>query len=339
MSEPIVVRGRRVFVLDQRFLPKRRILVEIKSADEGFRVIKDMIVRGAPLIGIVAFYALALETAKSKSTKALFEKIEKISNARPTAVNLKFASEEFKKILNKNLNSEHLKDIAFEKAVEFHKKEIESTKKIMENGLKLFKEKSTILTYCNAGSLATSGYGTAIGVIKNAYENGMVEKVFSCETRPYLQGLRLTAFELEEAKIPYKIICDNTAGFLINKKVIDAVVVGADRIASNGDTANKIGTYTLAVLCKENKIPFYVAAPISTIDFSIRDGSQIKIEERSGKEIFSLLDTKIFDKSYKTIYYGFDVTPSKYISAIITDEGVVKPPYSRGLRELFKGKK
>ena len=339
MSEPLVLKGNRVFVLDQRFLPKRKIYVEIKSADEGFKAIKNMVVRGAPLIGVVAFYSLAIEATKNRNQKSLFEKVEKISKARPTAVNLKFACDEFKKVLSENLKGKRLNEIAFEKAVEFHKKEIESTKKIAENGLKLFKKRTRILTYCNAGSLATTGYGTALGVIKYAYEKGLVKEVFSCETRPYLQGLRLTAFELKEAKIPYKVICDNTAGYLMNKKEIDAVVVGADRIASNGDTANKIGTYTLSVLCKENKIPFYVAAPLTSIDFSIKNGDEIAIEERSGKEFYDLLDKEIFDTSYKTIYYGFDVTPAKNISSIITDKGILKSPYTKGLKELLKRKK
>ncbi|MFB3850794.1 MAG: S-methyl-5-thioribose-1-phosphate isomerase [Acidobacteriota bacterium] len=336
MIEPLVVKGRKIYVLDQRLLPMKKVFIEIKSADDGFKAIKDMIVRGAPLIGIVAFYALAVEAAKNKNTKSLLEKVEKISSARPTAVNLKFACDEFRKILSANSNGEKLKEIAFEKASQFHKKEIESTEKIAKNGLKLFRKKSKILTYCNAGSLATTGFGTAVGVIKYAYENGMVEEVFACETRPYLQGLRLTAFELEEAEIPYKVICDNTAGYLISKKEIDAVVVGADRIALNGDTANKIGTYTLSVLAKENKIPFYVASPLSTIDFSIKDGSKIKIEERSGKEFFSLLAQNIFNKSYKTLYYGFDITPAKYITAIITEKGIVKAPYLKGLKKLMK---
>ncbi|MCX7830079.1 MAG: S-methyl-5-thioribose-1-phosphate isomerase [Acidobacteria bacterium] len=334
MAEPLLLKGKRVFVLDQRHLPQEKIFIEIKSAQDGFTVIKDMVVRGAPLIGVVAYYALAIEAKKEKNIRSLLKKADELSKARPTAVNLKFACDLFKKIVKTNWMKSDFDEIVFEKAKEFHRKEVESTVKMAKNGLQFFGKKSRVLTYCNAGSLATTGYGTALGIIKYAYEKGKIKEVFSCETRPYLQGLRITAFELEESKIPYKVICDNAAGHLMKGKMIDAVVVGADRIASNGDTANKIGTYTLAVLAKENKIPFYVAAPMSTIDFSIKNGDEIKIEEREGKEIYDLLDKNIFKKSYKTLYYGFDVTPAKYITAIITDKGVVSAPYFKGLRKL-----
>lgn len=336
MSEPIIIKGKKVFVLDQRLLPKTRKMVEIGSADDGFLAIKNMIVRGAPLIGVVAFYSLAIEALKNGETKNLLIKADKVASARPTAVNLKYAVDQFKNFVLKNHKKKDLSLLIFEKAIKFHQSEIEATKKLAENGVKVFKKKSRILTYCNAGSLATTGLGTALGVIKLAFRKGLVEEVFACETSPYYQGLRLTAFELEEEKIPYKVICDNTAGFVINKKEIDLVIVGADRIAFNGDTANKIGTYTLSVLCKENKIPFYVAAPISTIDFSIKSGSEIKIEERNGKEIYYLLDEKVFNKSYKTLYYGFDITPSKYITSIITDKGIIENPLKKGLKELLK---
>lgn len=338
-TEPIIVKGKRVFVLDQRFLPKRRNYLEIKCADDGFKFIREMVVRGAPLIGVVAFYSLAVETMKNSNVLSLLKKADKLAKARPTAVNLQFACQEFKKSLKKISNSASLTEVIFEKAKEFHEREIWATQKIAENGLTLFKMNSRVLTYCNAGSLATTGWGTALGVIKYGYEKGMIKEVMACETRPFLQGLRLTAFELNRSGIPCKVVCDNMAGFLMKQKKIDVVVVGADRISLNGDTANKIGTYTLAVLAKENKVPFYIAAPSSTIDFSLKDGSKIKIEERSGKEMFSFLDKKIFYQSYETLYYAFDITPSNLISAIVTEKGVVRPPLSRGLRELLKDKK
>ncbi len=336
MVEPVIVEGQRVFVLDQRFLPGSKKYIEIKCADDGFQAIKDMVVRGAPLIGVVAFYSLAVESINNPDVPSLLKMADKIGKARPTAVNLKFACKEFKKALQKADKNLSLSEMVFEKAKEFHKKEVVATQKMAENGLKLFTKKSRVLTYCNAGGLATTGLGTALGIVRYGYEKGMVKEVYACETRPYLQGLRLTAFELYTDGIPFKVICDNTAGFLMKQKKIDAVIVGADRIASNGDTANKIGTYTLAVLSKENKIPFYVAAPLSTVDFSIKDGSKIKIEERSGDEFFFFLDKKIFDTSYETIYFAFDVTPANLISAIVTEYGIVKPPFFRNLKKLLR---
>lgn len=336
MTEPLVLKNNRVFVLDQRFLPLRKKYLEIKSADDGFRAIRDMIVRGAPLIGVTAFYALAIEA--KRGTKPLFKKAVKMASARPTAVNLMFAVKEFEELLLQRGGSPRFGEIALKAAVDFHKREIEATRRISENGEALFSKPSAVMTHCNAGALATTGFGTALGVISFAYKKGKIKEVFACETRPYFQGMRLTAFELKEANIPHKVVCDNTAGFLMKKGLIGAVVVGADRIASNGDTANKIGTFSLAVLCRHHEIPFYVAAPMSTVDFSIKDETGIPIEERDSKELFSLLKRNCSRKSQEALYYAFDITPHGLITAIITDKGVVSPVNASTMKRLLKAK-
>ncbi len=321
MVEPIKIEDKKVYVLNQKLLPEIK-WVEIKGFKDGFNAIKNMIVRGAPLIGITAFYSLVTEVnRKNLSKNEILKKAELMRTARLTAVNLDFAIDRFKEIVEENFSKSNFNKILFSSANNFHKKEVAATKKIAQFGLKLFAKKSTVLTYCNAGSLATTGWGTALGVIKCAFKKGKIKKVFACETRPYLQGLRLTAFELQSEKIPFKVVCDNTAGFLMKRGEIDAVVVGADRIALNGDTANKIGTYTLAVLAKENNIPFYVAAPTSTIDKNIKDGSSIPIEKRKGSEVLENVKVKVNLKDEDFCYFAFDITPYDLIDAIITEKG------------------
>lgn len=321
MVEPIKVEGKRVFVLDQRKIPEIK-WVEIKNFKEGFDAIKKMVVRGAPLIGIVAFYTLAIECQKRKNIDEILKLISLMSSARPTAVNLQFALSRFEEVVKKFIGDRNFKKVVFKEAIKFHNREILSTEKISKFGTSLFKKPSTVMTYCNAGSLATSGLGTAVGVIRETFRKGKIKEVVVCETRPYLQGLRLTAFELQRDNIPYKIICDNTAGFLMKKRYVDAVIVGADRIALNGDTANKIGTYTLAILAKENKIPFYVAAPTSTFDKNVKNGDLIPIEVRDPSEIMTNIKIGNLPKD-NLLYYAFDVTPFNLIRAIITEKGII----------------
>lgn len=337
MTSPIIVKNGRVRVLDQRLLPHKIKYMEINSADDGFDAIAKMIVRGAPLIGIVAFYSLALEAGKPGSTeKSLLKKAGKVNSARPTAVNLNEAVRQFAALLEKHGPEKSFAALAMKKAAEFHRKEVKASELIGRHGAKLIRKNSAIMTYCNAGALAAPDLGTALSVIFEAHRQGKVKRVYTCETRPYLQGMRLTAFELEAAGIPFRIISDNTAGFLMKKGMVDAVVVGADRIAANGDIANKVGTFTLAVLAKHHGIPFYVAAPATTIDMSLRDGSKIPIEERSDSELLKIAGRLFAPKKAKGLYYGFDVTDAELITAIITEKGVISPVNRVNMKRILK---
>lgn len=337
MTSPIVVKNGRVHVLDQRLLPHKIKYIEISSADDGFEAIARMIVRGAPLIGIVAFYSLALEAGKPGSMdKSLLKKAGKVNSARPTAVNLNEAVMQFAALLEKHGHEKEFAALAMKKATEFHRKEVKASELIGKHGAKLIRKNSAIMTYCNAGALAAPDLGTALSVIFEAHRQGKVMRVYTCETRPYLQGMRLTAFELEAAGVPFRIISDNTAGFLMKKGMVDAVVVGADRIAANGDTANKVGTFTLAVLAKHHGIPFYVAAPATTVDMSLNDGSKIPIEERNDGELLKIAGRLFAPKKAKGLYYGFDVTDAELITAIITEKGVISPVTRNNMKRILK---
>ncbi|RZD16647.1 MAG: S-methyl-5-thioribose-1-phosphate isomerase [Candidatus Acididesulfobacter guangdongensis] len=271
--------------------------------------------------------------------KIKFLKIcDEMFKARPTAVNLEWAIKKMKKIVigsDSSSISNILKTLR-EESVNIYNEDIEINKKMGKFGASLINDGSTILTHCNAGALATAGYGTALGVIRAAIEDKKKIKVIADETRPFLQGARLTAWELMSDNIPVTLIADNSAGLLMRKGMIDGVIVGADRIASNGDVANKIGTYQVAVLAKENNIPFYVAAPLSTIDLNIKSGEEIPIEERDGKEVSAVFGKQIAPENVDVLNYAFDITPNKYISAIITEEGIAKSPYNKSIAELFK---
>ncbi len=337
MTSPIIVKNGKALVLDQRLLPHKIKYLEINSADDGFDAIAKMIVRGAPLIGIAAFYSLALEAGRPGSREqSLFRKAGKVNSARPTAVNLNEAVRQFTQLLEKHGREKGFAALAMKKAAEFHKKEVKASEMIGRHGAKLIRKNSSIMTYCNAGALAAPDLGTALSVIFEAHRQGKVKRVYTCETRPYLQGMRLTAFELEAAGVPFRIISDNTAGFLMKKGMIDAVVVGADRIAANGDTANKVGTFTLAVLAKHHGIPFFVAAPATTIDMSLRDGSKIPIEERSDSELLKIAGRLFAPKKAKGLYYGFDVTDAELITAVITEKGVVSPVNRANMKRMLK---
>ena len=291
--------------------------------------IERLEVRGAPAIGIAAAYAVALAFKNGNKGEDYFNQVfNRLKNTRPTAVNLFFALGKMKDAYFKVKSNGDVYGILLDVAKEIHSDDIQMCERIAENGLQIFEKKSVVLTHCNTGALATGGGGTALNVIKKAYERGLVKYVYADETRPLFQGSRLTAFELEKAGVPFSINIDSASGITIKEKKVDLVIVGADRIAKNGDTANKIGTFNLAVLCKYFKIPFYVAAPETTIDSACKTGSEIEIEERSAKEIFQIGDAKITRSDYDFYSPAFDVTPAELITGIITEEKIYKPPFN-----------
>ncbi|GAB5045847.1 S-methyl-5-thioribose-1-phosphate isomerase [Thermodesulfovibrio sp. TK110] len=322
-----------VYILDQRLLPEKIEYLKCTNYEEIARAIENLSIRGAPAIGIAAAYAVAVAAIglKACSTEKFFSELNpvfhRLINTRPTAVNIKWAVDRIKNLIKKNasLSVSELKDLVINEALKIHEEDIETNKRIGENALHFFKEGCTVITYCNAGALATGGYGTATAPMYLAREKGIKFKVIACETRPVLQGARITAFELMQAGIDVTLICDNTAGSLLRKGMIDFAIVGTDRTVRNGDVANKIGTYSLAVLCKENNVPFYVAAPLSSIDLSISSGDMIPIEERASEEVTTIRDVRIAPAGVKVINFAFDVTPAKYVTAIITEKGIFKP--------------
>ena len=334
MIVPIKWNQDHLLLIDQLKLPMEEIWVEIRTLNEGATAIKDMIVRGAPAIGVTAAYTYALAFKnKGFSPDYAKEVREILISTRPTAINLFWAVDEMEKVASDC--SDNLYDTLLKHAKKIHADDIAMNKKIGENALTLFPKKLKVLTHCNAGSLATGGYGTALGVIYSAFSKGLVEKVWVDETRPFLQGARLTAFELEKAGVPNTLICDNMSASLMAKGEIDLVVVGSDRIAANGDVANKIGTYALAVLCQYHKIPFYVAAPSSTIDFQMKCGDDIPIEER-GKSELGIFHGKQIVHDLDNIYNpGFDVSPNHLVSGIITEEQVHFYPYINSLKSCL----
>lgn len=316
----------KLFILDQTLLPNEEKWVEITSKEQAYDAIKTLMVRGAPAIGIFAGYAMAQFSADTD----IYELKEYLDSSRPTAVNLSWATARMVKAFEENKS-------LIEEAIAIHNEDIEMCRKISEYGLSLLKDGDGILTHCNAGELATSRYGTGLGPLILGKEKGYDFKVFSDETRPLLQGARLTSYELEKAGIDVTLICDNMASLVMKKGMIDAVLVGCDRVAANGDTANKIGTSGVAVLAKYYGIPFYVLGPYSTVDFSCKSGDDIIIEERDKEEI----KEKYFEKSTalpetKCFNPAFDVTDNSLITAIITDKGIAYPPFSKSLKEILK---
>ncbi len=315
--------------LDQTKLPFEKKYIKTDNYERIAEGIERLEIRGAPAIGIAAAFALALSIKNTQKNISLElnKAYQRLYRTRPTAVNLFYGLNEIKKVFDVNLNNENIYNLLVEKAKEIHYDDIEKCVLIAKNGLQIFKTKMNVLTHCNAGKLATGGDGTAINVIRYAFENGLVQSVFADETRPLLQGSRLTAFEFDEYGIPCTIITDSTAAYAMKLNKIDLVITGADRIASNGDTANKIGTYNLAVLCKHHNIPFYVAAPETTIDFSINSGEEISIELRNKREILTVNGVKVTKEEFETYSPAFDVTPSELISGIITDKKLYQNPY------------
>lgn len=343
MFKTVEWKNNSVVMIDQRLLPEKEVYNTYRDYKAVAWAIKDMVVRGAPAIGVSAAMGVALGALKSKAKdhkafKKDFKKItDLIASTRPTAVNLFWAIERMKKVFSGNADLEIplLKKRLVDEAKEIHREDIELCRLIGKHGGKLIKKNSTVLTHCNAGALATAGYGTALGVIRGAIEQGKKVKVFADETRPFLQGSRLTAWELQKDRIDVTLITDNMAGYMMKKGLIDAVVVGADRIAANGDVANKIGTYTVALLAKEHGIPFYVAAPLSTIDIKIKHGDFIPIEERDVKEVSHIKGKRIAPKGIKIKNPAFDVTPNRLVAGIVTEKGVVKAPYIKSIKKLF----
>jgi methylthioribose-1-phosphate isomerase len=334
-----------VRMLDQRLLPDEETYVMLRSYEEVAEAIRKMVVRGAPAIGISAAMGIALGASQSVGTSVadleddLLYICDLLGQTRPTAINLFWAIERMRAHFNREKtrtqNVEQLKRSLIEEAQRILEEDIKANRAIGRNGAELIKDGATILTHCNAGALATGGdYGTALGVIRGARDAGKRVAVIADETRPFLQGLRLTAWELAKDDIPVTVITDNMAGHVMKQGKVDAVVVGADRIAANGDVANKIGTYMVAVLAKEHHIPFYVAAPLTTLDLSISTGAEIPIEERDSREVTHIGNTRLAPEGVSVHNPAFDVTPNELITAIITDRGVARPPYTESLRSL-----
>lgn len=337
-----------VVMIDQRCLPSDEIYLTLKTAEDVARAIEDMIVRGAPAIGVSAAMGIALAAKQSQATSIEeFEKdfnraCERMSKTRPTAVNLFWAVERIRWAFNQakreSASIEGIRERLKDESLIIYREDIEANKKMGRFGAELIAEGATILTHCNAGALATAGYGTALGVIRAAKEAGKNIQVLADETRPFLQGARLTAWELAKDNIPVSVITDGMSGHLMKSGRINCVIVGADRIAANGDVANKIGTYMVAVAAHENNIPFYVAAPLSTIDLALNSGDQIPIESRTESEVTHFRGELILPEGVGALNPAFDVTPHRYISAIITDAGVAREPYDTSLKSLFENK-
>jgi len=340
-----------VKMIDQTLLPHEIIAIECADSKDIEEAIKALRIRGAPAIGAASAFALAVEAQRFEGDEEDFfkkmEKVRKDIEVRPTAVNLREGVNTVYNVLKKNKGkgTEELKKIALEKAKEIVEKGCKANKKIGENGVEIFKKydqweemEFKILTHCHAGSLATEGYGTVFGVLRSALKEKIHLHVFADETRPLLQGARITAWELKREGIPLTLITDNSAGWIMEKEKIDMVIVGADRIAANGDTANKIGTYSLSILAKEHDIPFYVAAPTSTIDESARSGDDIEIEKRDYGEVIYIRGVRVapYLSGDEVRNYAFDVTPHKNITGIITEKGIIRKPYEENMEKVAK---
>lgn len=335
--------GKILHVTDQRYLPFEVIDAPCANVSDVWEAINLMKIRGAPAIGVAAAYGMYLGIAREEaSIDKLLNKIRELKSyldsARPTAVNLQWATQRIVTLIESNryISSAELKSSVLQEAEAMEKEDIERNYKIGENGAQLFKDNDTIMTICNTGNLATVKYGTAFSVIARAHERYKNIKVIALETRPYLQGARLTAFELKEEGISFKLITDNTAAYLMSKGLVSAVISGADRIAANGDVANKIGTYMLAVLAKFHNIPFYVAAPTSTIDPETETGKDIPIEERSSDEVTHCMGKRIAPIDIDVYNFSFDVTPNELVSAIVTEKGVLNQPLINSIRQVLR---
>jgi methylthioribose-1-phosphate isomerase len=315
-----------LFLLDQRLLPWEEKYVECKTAEDVAWAIKEMVIRGAPAIGIVAALGVVLQAKRnpSRPKEEALRAIELLKNTRPTARNLFWALERMEKVA---LSGEPDLVLSLEReALNIWEEDLQINMAIAQNGAKLLGPSSRVLTHCNAGGLATGGYGTALGVIKRAFEEGKILQVYVTETRPWLQGARLTSWELKREGIPVTVVVDSAAGYLMSRGLVDALIVGADRVTSRGDVVNKIGTYTLAVLAHRHGIPFYVAAPLSTFDMDLLKGEEVLIEERDEKEVLEIYGKRVAPEGVTALNPSFDITPAELIKAIITEKGVLWPP-------------
>jgi len=335
-------RKSRLVLLDQTRLPREEVYVQCRSYREVARAVERMVVRGAPAIGVAAAFGMVLGARQSKAVNpaAFLREMDrvgqKLTRTRPTAVNLFWAVERLKRVVRENIAKgvPAVKEEMEKEALRILEEDLRVNREMGRQGQILIDNGHSILTHCNAGALATAGYGTALGVIRAAVETGKRIQVFVDETRPLLQGSRLTAWELMKDRIPCTLIADNMAGVLMAQGKIHLAIVGADRIAANGDVANKIGTYSLALLCHAHGIPFYVAAPTSTIDLSTKDGAAIPIEQRAGAEMTSVYGSPIAPVGVKTFNPAFDVTPNRYVTAIITEKGIAQRPFKTNLKKI-----
>lgn len=334
----------KLYIIDQTKLPAEESVIELRSAEDVWEAIRQLKVRGAPAIGIAGAYGffLGIRDFEGESYSEFLAMCKQMSDylnsSRPTAVNLSWALNSLVETVMKqnSLQVSELKDMVLQAAISIHDEDRELCKQIGINGAELVPDGARILTHCNTGGLATGQYGTAFSVIFHAHQRGKVQQVWVDETRPLLQGARLTTWELQKASVPHSLIVDSAAGFLMSRGKVDMIITGADRITKNGDTANKIGTYTLSVLAKEHGIPFYVAAPYSTLDMNLDDGSQIEIELRDGKEVTSFNQQPSSPEGTTGYNPAFDITPHQNISAIITEKGVIYPEYEKNFKEMFK---
>jgi methylthioribose-1-phosphate isomerase len=331
-----------VVMIDQRRLPDEQVFLRCRDHREVAEAIRGMAIRGAPAIGVAAAMGLALgvrlSRAEGEPLAAEFDAMcRDLAATRPTAVNLFWAIDRMRGRFAESASSSTLRDDLRREALAIHEEDVASCRRMGDLGAELLPDEARVLTHCNAGALATAGYGTALGVVRSAARLGKLKQVFADETRPYLQGARLTAWELLEDGIPTTLIADNMAGFMMAKGEVNAVVVGADRIARNGDVANKIGTYSVAILAREHGIPFYVAAPVSTIDLATQDGSRIPIEERAADEVTHHGGRRLAPAGVAVRNPAFDVTPARYVTAIVCERGVARPPYETSLAALVRG--
>jgi methylthioribose-1-phosphate isomerase len=331
-----------VVMIDQRRLPGEQVFLRCRDHREVAEAIRGMAIRGAPAIGVAAAMGLALGVRLSRAEGEALQRefdamCRDLAATRPTAVNLFWAIERMRRRFAESASLPTLRDDLRREALAIHAEDLASCRRMGDLGAELLPDEARILTHCNAGALATAGYGTALGVVRSAARLGKLKHVFADETRPYLQGARLTAWELLEDGIPTTLIADNMAGFMMAKGEVNAVVVGADRIARNGDVANKIGTYSVAILAREHGIPFYVAAPVSTIDLETPDGSRIPIEERAADEVTHHGGRRLAPAGVAVRNPAFDVTPARYVTAIVCERGVARPPYEASLAALVRG--
>jgi len=344
MYQPIQWKNDHILLLDQTRLPGEEVYIECRDIDAAADAIKRLAVRGAPALGVVAAMAVALEARniQSSSTEGFYQELRKlcdrILSTRPTAVNMAWSLKRVQDTLQKTHISDisALKKLLEQEALAIFKEDIEANRQIGRHGQELVPDSATIVTICNTGSLATAGYGTAFGVMRAAAESGKKILVVSCETRPLLQGCRLTAWELQKNNIPFVLITDSMAGYYMKKRGANLVIIGADRIAANGDAANKIGSYSLAILAHHHQVPFYVAAPLSTIDPDTRQGEDIQIEERKPEEITCIGTQRIAPHGTAVWNPAFDVVPSSLIAGFITEKGVLRPPYQESLQKVLR---